>query len=277
MGLNHKNVLGVKINVNSEEEVLEYIEKYLNLYSKKHKTYNKKTLKSLVIFTPNPEIINLAQKDPKFHQVVNTAQINIPDGAGIVWALENLYNIKISRITGIDLMEKLCRLAAEKRLRVGVIGGRGGVALKALECLKNAYANLSGWAEEGPFIKISNSKFLISNQIQNTKFQKAIKQLIIKIKKEKTSIIFVGMGFPKQEYFINSVARLASSVEFKRPLVLMAVGGAFDYISGRVPRAPSFLRDRGLEWLYRLIREPWRIKRQLMGAQFFFDVIRHGG
>ena len=141
-------------------------------------------------------------------------------------------------------MLDLCSMAEKEGLTVGLIGGRRGVAVEALECLQNKYPNLKGWAMEEPETKMKN-----------------------------VDIIFVALGFPKQEYFINLLSNEAIEQSSNRALVLMAVGGTFDYLAGRSIRAPGWVRNIGLEWLYRLIHEPWRLPRQLEGGKFFLQVL----
>jgi N-acetylglucosaminyldiphosphoundecaprenol N-acetyl-beta-D-mannosaminyltransferase len=89
------------------------------------------------------------------------------------------------------------------------------------------------------------------------------------IQTKKIGILFVALGFPKQEFFINSLEYRIQNSEYRNPLVLMSVGGSFDYISGSIKRAPEWMQNMGLEWLYRLIKKPSRIGRQLKGARFF--------
>ena len=268
-------IFGIGITTDSFANILEEVEKYLSEFRIQNSEFSKKAIKPLVIFTPNPEIITYAQKNLDFKNIVRSAQINLPDGAGVVWAIFKRFGIKISRISGVDFVQELVVTAVKKRYTIGLIGGREGLALKALECLQKKHKNLVGWAENGPEVIISKSKIQMSNQIQNPNFTKEIKRIVHKIQMENSSIIFVGMGFPKQEYFIEKLKIQMSKSKFTNPLVLMSVGGTFDYLAGRVARAPGWMRERGLEWLYRLVKEPRRLKRQLLGARFFLDVLRY--
>lgn len=260
MGLIHKKILGVSITFSRKDSILKEIEKYFNLALSEKRKAGRKTIKPLIIFTPNPEIIIFAQKDNNFKEVVNSSQINLPDGSGVVWAVDKIFRDKIEKISGSDFVWELTEFAAKKGLTIGLIGGRNGVALTTRECLIKKYPKLKAVVLGEPEIK-----FPISNE-------QIIKETINKISKGKIRILFVALGFPKQEYFINSIKREALSVKIPEPLVLMSVGGAFDYISGRVPRAPLFIRNMGLEWLFRLIREPQRLERQIRGARFFWDI-----
>jgi N-acetylglucosaminyldiphosphoundecaprenol N-acetyl-beta-D-mannosaminyltransferase len=296
MGLNIEKVLGIPVNTSSKEEILEYVKKYLRKKPKSEIRNPKIGVKPLVIFTPNPEIIAFSQRHPDFKEIVTTAQINLPDGSGVVWAMKRINGISVRRISGVDFMANLCEMAAKNRVRVGLIGGRGEVALRTAECLITQYPRLEVEVLETPIIRIKNKELrmkkqkIVKNQSGGNKhldsyfiileskgnavrkeqyFQNLVKQL----EQKHIGILFFALGVPKQEWFIDRVQRSAVSGQLKTPLVLMAVGGAFDYISGSVPRAPELVRNAGLEWFYRLIREPWRLKRQLLGARFFLDVL----
>jgi len=257
MGLLTKKILKITITIAPKEQILEEIKKYLaksKIESQKLKVSN---IKPLIIFTPNPEIINFAQKDSNFKQIVNSAQINIPDGWGVSWGIRKLSGLSVKKLSGTDFMLELCQLAVNKGARVGLIGGRGGVALATSECLREKYPGLKIRVFETP-----------ENEIQISKFKKAIKEpeeryfesLAKTIKEKKIDILFVALGCPKQEYFIEKVKfqmsrpkadrPLDENVKYDRPLVLMAVGGAFDYM-------------RGAEFFWKVINCQDDAKRQL--------------
>lgn len=156
-------------------------------------------------------------------------------------------------------MEDLVWLAAVRGYGIGLIGGRGGVAVKALECLRQKHPGLVGWAMEPGELCADNL-----GDLDN---------LGEKIRKTNTRLVFVGLGAPKQEYFIARLTHPSSLIPH-HPLVLMSVGGAFDVISGALPRAPHFWQKLGLEWLWRLVRQPWRLVRQLALLKFVFLVFK---
>jgi len=262
MGLQSKKILGIGITISPKTEILEEIRKYLVSDNKKQITDNKKSKESLIIFTPNPEIITYAQKDKEFRQIVNSAQINLPDSRGVVWAIKKLYRINIEQIAGADFFFDLCYLANRESFTVGLIGGREGVALDTRECLLRSYPKLKVEVLEAPAVivsriryqvssindkKIPNTKYLILNteekQIEET--EKYFQNLAEKIIKREIDILFVALGFPKQEYFIRKIKNQISKIKDCKPLVLIAVGGSFDYLSGRIPRAPEWVRDKG--------------------------------
>jgi len=315
MGLKIKSILGISITIDSKEKILKEVNKCFEKTENRGQRAEKISQKPLIIFTPNPEIITYAQKDDNFRQIVNSAQINIPDGSGISWAMKKIYRLEIPRISGVDLMLDLCQLAADMGLTVGLIGGRGGVAVDARECLQKQFHGLKVEVLKEAEIRIQNSEFRIQNdclgdgkkrgkassfQVEELK-KRYFYSLANEIDQKKVDILFVALGCPKQEYFIEEIRKaicgkntsevpiksgrgdrlkrrgsLGSSEvkELVKPLVLMSVGGAFDYISGRIPRAPEWMREKGLEWLYRLIRQPRRLGRQLKGAEFFWKVFK---
>lgn len=205
-----------------------------------------------------------AQKNEYFKQIVNTGQINIPDGSGVVWGSNTLGRPIRKRISGADLVEDLASLASKQNVRVGLIGGEDKIALKALECLQARNPELLGWAESGPKINFANRESRIALNYGDWD----IKEFLKRVKERNTKILFVGFGYPKQERFINTIKPYLNDV------VIMSVGGTFDYLSGRIPRAPKYLQALGLEWLFRLLKEPSRIKRQLAIPKFITLVLK---
>jgi N-acetylglucosaminyldiphosphoundecaprenol N-acetyl-beta-D-mannosaminyltransferase len=285
MGLLTKKILGINVTISSKEKILEEIKKCFKKIQNPPSKIHNREIKPLIIFTPNPEIITYAQNDPMFTQIVNSAQINIPDGQGVCWAIKKVYNLSIEKIPGTNFMLELCKIAAKKSLRVGLIGGKAKVALQTSECLQRDY-NFSqievfpspeiilGKKKE-KYRNIPNTKYLIlyMKEKQDLETEKYFEILAKEIVNKKISILFVAFGFPKQEIFIHLLYQQLLITNYQLPIIVMSVGGAFDYLSGRVPRAPMGMRERGLEWLYRLIREPWRLPRQLKGAEFFYKVL----
>lgn len=242
-------ISGVGISSTELVEVLAFVRKKI---AQKEKFW---------IATPNPEMITLAQKDVEFRYALNSADLAIPDGVGLVWASKILGGQLKSRLTGTDLMEQLCWEAAQKDWRVFFLGGRKGVAQKALENLKNRYPELEGMADAGPELVISNWELVIKDTKTNQK-------TIAKINRFAPDLLFVGFGMGKQERWI---LKYLDTLQIGGALV---VGGAFDFWAGNVRRAPAWVRQRGLEWLWRLILQPWRIKRQLALIEFVFLVFK---
>ncbi len=283
MGLNTKKILGISVTTSSKKTILEYIEKYLGKSSVVSRQSSEKPKKLLVIVTPNTEQIVYAQTDRHFVKLLNEADIAIPDGIGISLAAKFLgsrgQGIKesriVQRIPGVELMEDLVKIAAKEAYSIGLIGGRTGVAVKALECLQAKHPGLDGWVDELGEVQIANLGDL--------------RPVVEKIRSTRTRFVFVGLGAPKQEYFIEELVRYSLLVHRKtgnvhndqptnkltnHSLVLMSVGGSFDILSGTIVRAPQAIQAIGLEWLWRLIREPWRFRRQFALLKFLWLIIR---
>lgn len=230
-------LLGVAITNEREESILEYL--FTSL---------KKEPEKYFITTPNPEILVYANTHPDYKKILNAAKIALPDGVGLFLGSALVGHTLKERITGVDFMEEICKRSAGRTLSIGLLGGRGGVADKAAECLKIKYPwlNVVFVGEEW----VTNSKF----KVQNSKL--------------KIDILFVAFGHPKQEEWISENLH-------KLPVkIAMGVGGAFDYISGNVTRAPFMVRAIGFEWLYRLIKQPWRWHRQLALIKFIWLVLK---
>lgn len=224
-------LLGVGFNNISANQSLEYITE--NLLKNNKKNY---------IVTPNPEILVIANKNKSYKKVLNNAELALPDGIGVIFGAKFLEKPLKARLSGVDLVDKLCKYVSKRPITVGFLGGRTNVAVRTSECLKKRYPSLK--------VSFADSKL---DQLD---------------KLDQCDILFVALGSPRQEFWISENLR-------KLPVkVAIGVGGSFDFISGSVPRAPKFLRDVGLEWLFRLIREPWRIKRQVRLLEFSLLILK---
>lgn len=207
------------------------------------------------VCTVNPEFIMVAQDDPIFFNILNRADICIPDGAGLLWATRYLGQPVPERVTGSDGVPMIAKYAAKYGWKLFFLGAGAGIADKAADVLREQYPDLqivgtyggspAGYEEEGIVKMINHSE---------------------------ANILFVAYGAPEQDKWI---ARNLPNLQVK---MAMGVGGSFDFIAGVVPRAPQWMQDKGLEWLYRLIRQPWRFKRMLRLPRFVIAVIlrRHG-
>ncbi|MBI4035760.1 WecB/TagA/CpsF family glycosyltransferase [Candidatus Daviesbacteria bacterium] len=185
------------------------------------------------IVTPNPEFIVSAQKDSHFKKILNDADLSIPDGAGL-----RLSGSVKNTISGTDFMEELIKLSAEKGFVIGFLGGKEGVAERTVERLKKKYPGLK--------VNFINSGGDVNKEGKTT----------ANLTVPPLDILFVAFGHIKQEKWIaDNLAKIPAHVS-------MGVGGAFDYLSGSIPRAPKWVRSLGLEWLFRLVMQPWRVKRQ---------------
>lgn len=247
-----KDVLGIKINDVSIPEIVRLVEGWLATEGKHY------------IVTPNPEIVMMAQKDQELKEIINKADLAIPDGAGLKLAAD-IENIS----PGIDVLERLVKMASDNGATVGFLGGRGEVAVKTSERLLKKYPKLKVvFAESGGEVdKDGNSIEYDVYSIEDRK-QKKAKPRYTLYSILNTDLLFVAFGPPKQEKWI------ASNLN-KMPIkVAMGVGGAFDILSGKVPRAYGWVRSLGFEWLFRLIIQPWRIKRQLALVKYIWLLTR---
>lgn len=206
--------------------------------------------KQKTIIAINPEKILTARKNPEIHQFINMADYQIPDGTGILLASKFQKGQISSRITGVDLMLKLCQLASEKKYKVFLYGASESSLKEAKESLLNLYPKLS-------IVGIQNG------------YEKDQNKIIKKISDSQANILFVALGSPKQERFIFE------NKDKLKVNILQGVGGSFDVISGRVKRAPIWMQNIGLEWLYRLIKEPKRIFRQFKLIGFLLLVFKN--
>lgn len=232
----------VGITIVKKSEILKYITTSLQ-----------ETKRKLFITTPNPEIIMHALKHPDFKKVLNASDLALPDGVGVVMASKILGGSIHERITGVNFMEELCKESVRKGFITGFLGGRNKVAEKAAECLIHKYPGLKvGFLGE----EWDEQQF----KVQSAKFK--VKQI---------DILFVAFGFPKQEEWI------AENLDKIPVKCAMGVGGSFDYLSGQVPRAPEVVQQAGLEWLFRLIVQPWRWKRQFVLLQFVGLILKEYG
>ncbi len=212
------------------------------------------TKRHLHIVSLNPENIMSAQSDSDFQEILNTAEVQIIDGVGILLAshLTGENKSHFERVTGIDLMIRLISSitkANHREVTVGLLGGRGGVARQVRDILAKKYVS-------SPHVRFVDLPESESTDPSNT----------IHLKDANIDLLFVAFGSPTQEKWIWQNRKSLSQT------VCMGVGGAFDMLTGRVPRAPALIQKIGLEWLYRLIAQPWRLRRQIRLLQFIWRV-----
>ncbi|OGH65949.1 MAG: hypothetical protein A3B90_02960 [Candidatus Magasanikbacteria bacterium RIFCSPHIGHO2_02_FULL_41_13] len=196
-----------------------------------------------MIFTPNPEMLVDAQKDSYFKEILNKGDLNICDGKGIALFAKD----SLERIPGVDFMVDICRLAARENKSVYLLGS--GFEYVVKECKNKLLEKFPSLKIVGlhPGLKITDG----------FKFDSDENDVIIDdIILSAPDILFVAFGHRKQEKWIYGFLPELPSVR-----VAMGVGGSFDFISGKIKRAPGVFRRLGIEWLYRLVCEPRRIKR----------------
>lgn len=218
------NILGIDIDVIDKKQTLLKIEEFL-AGGKQNFTV-----------TVNPEIILHAAEDKEFFNILNKADLSLADGVGLKMAgwlmMKNL-----PRLTGADLAKDILKLAQDKDKRVAVVNWRGGLSggKEIFAALKNKFSGLN--------IKVFD-------------FEREEAGNLSELNNFSPEILFCNFGAPYQEKFIyNNLAKMPSVK------VGLGVGGAFDFLTGKIKRAPKFMRFLGLEWLWRLFKQPWRLKR----------------
>lgn len=242
--MNNLKLLNFNLNFVDYSDILELIKKDIL-----------KKGKFAQIISLNPENFMTMTQQSKFAKLVTTSQTLIPDGVGIVWAVKLLTGTVLTRLPGVELMDRLISDANQYRLRCLLIGGSGNLAELTTNCYQRQYPELTIMGIEG--VKDIN---------QPTKAEiTTIKQIV---RNTKPSLVFVAFGSPAQELWIE-----ANKALFKGSLVI-GVGGSFAMLSHVLPRAPVIIRKLGFEWLFRLIQEPWRFRRQKQLLNFVALVLR---
>ena len=215
------------------------------------------------LITPDTLAMLKARKDKQYFQITREADLVTPDGAGILWATSMLKKPLIERITGIDLINKICQLAIDKNYRIYLLGAKPGVVSKAKENIEKRYPEIQIVGYHHGYLQDNSTKKMNSND-RSVSSERAI---IRDIRNKKPDLLLVGMGVPKQEKWITKNLH-----ELNVPLSI-GVGGSFDVLSGRIPRAPLWMQNHGMEWLYRLMIEPKRIKRTIALPYFMWLVL----
>ena len=194
--------------------------------------------KTRLIFTPNAEIISMAQDNPALKHALVAADLTVPDGIGVIWAARQFGTPLPERVPGIELLEQLLALVSRKNYTVYFLGGRPGVAAEAARRLQLRYENLTvAGFHHGYFDP------------------QAEQQVLAQIAAVKPDILAVALGAPKQELWLT---RWAGKLPVK---IALGVGGSLDVIAGQVKRAPLIWQRLGLEWLYRMVTDRRRLKR----------------
>ncbi len=197
----------------------------------------------------NPEKIYKSRHDPELRDLLGKIDIGICDGIGAALAIRLLYGRKITRCTGVDLFLELMTLGGQKSMRVFLLGASPEINEEAAKKLMDRFPGIQIAGRQHGFFKDSEA-------------------VIEQINSSRADMLFVAMGSPRQEYWIRD-----HRDKINTPYC-MGVGGTLDVISGRTKRAPWIFRKTGTEFLFRLISEPKRWKRQLVLPLFMLDVLR---
>lgn len=202
------------------------------------------------VVTINPEFVMRAQRDRPFHCVLNGADLALADGIGLVMAARLLGHSLPERVAGSDLVPLIAKRAAQMGWRLFLLGARPGVADQASQTLQERYPQLR-----------------IVGTYAGSPAREEEEHIVRRIRAAHPDILFVAYGAPAQDMWI---ARNLGSLGTP---VAMGVGGALDFIAGRATRAPGWVQWLGLEWLHRLICQPWRWRRMLALPRFAWAVL----
>lgn len=236
-------ILGVTVKPSGKEIILEKIQKYMS-----HPEG------MMHIVSLNPEIMIIGQQNKAFQAILNSAQVTLADGIGLYTA-GKLLNIPVGdRLTGTDTMGYLLDYCGRERFSVLFIGGKPKVADDLAKCYSQKYPKAA-------FIGIQGVTDILA--LPNQDEEQYIADIV---SDRKPRFVFTSFGSPYQEIWLQKHAQLFAGC------ICMGVGGGFDFLGARVPRAPQLLRNIGLEWLFRLFKEPWRWRRQLRLIEFIWLV-----
>lgn len=236
-------LLGITIDAISPKKVIERINKHIP----------NRMSGFMHIITADSLAIARAKQDPDFKKILDRAEMVVPDGAGIVWAADFMGTPLPGRVPGVALVSQICEISAKAGYKIFFIGSKPGVAEKAAETIAEG--------TKVSFVGIENGYFKPDSEEEV--------KILEKIAESGADIVFVALGVPRQEDFITKLRKYAPHT------VAIGVGGSFDVISGSLPRAPIWMQQCGVEWLFRLWLEPKRIARMLEIPVFVLRVMRH--
>ncbi len=223
--LERLKIFDVEIDCITQSETNEYLQHICSLQRQL----------PLVVHTPNPEILVYARRHPEYRVILNSADLLLPDGQGIVWASRGKIR---ERVTGSDTMVSLLHYANEHAYTVGFVIRKDG---------------------------LSSADDIV--RVMQKEYPRCTTSIITELMPESTmDIIFVSLGFPNQEQWIAEMRNRLPHTK-----ILMTIGGAIDFLTGKQKRAPLFFRAIGLEWLWRLLLQPTRFKR-IFTAVFIFPM-----
>jgi N-acetylglucosaminyldiphosphoundecaprenol N-acetyl-beta-D-mannosaminyltransferase len=237
-------VLGIRVDCAEMEDALAVIERMVAAGGPPR-----------LVATVNPEFVMHARRDAAFRDVLERAALCVPDGHYVVWAMRRQGCTQRDRVTGIDLVPRLAELCAARGHRLFLLGASPGVAAEAASVLQDRFPGLQIAGAEPGSPRAGNDSATVEL-----------------VNRASPDILLVAYGHPAQELWIDrNRSRLGVPVA-------IGVGGAFDFIAGRVRRAPAWLQRAHLEWLWRLLLQPWRARRMAVLPAYALRVLadRHG-
>lgn len=244
-------VLGVRVDILSQRQALDVIEQIVA--KRRAGLAGGEVLACQQVVTLNTEFVMEARRNSAFREVINSAALVVADGIGIVWAthLGKTREARVpERITGTDTLMALAKRCARSGYRLYLLGAAPGVAEQAAARLQAIAPGLE-----------------IAGTYAGSPAPGEEEGILERLRNANADVLCVAYGAPAQELWIKrNLARLPVAIA-------MGVGGAFDFLSGRQRRAPRLMQRLGLEWLYRLYREPWRWRRMLAIPRFMMIVL----
>ncbi|CAN5597527.1 WecB/TagA/CpsF family glycosyltransferase [soil metagenome] len=233
------SILGVPVDAVTMDEAMQLLERFVA------------SGKTHFVITADASSIVQAQTDPELHSLYDRADLVTPDSAGVLWASPRFGHRLTQRVSGVDMVDHVCALSAEKGYRVYFLGAAPGIAELAAEKMRLRYpgCHIVG-ARHGYFPAESDT--VVAEEVAQAN----------------PDFLFVAMGIPRQEKFILSTQKII------RARVAMGVGGTFDVFSGTVRRAPELLQRLRLEWVWRLAQNPKKISKVMLLPRFVLMVLR---
>ena len=214
-----------------------------------HAVENLQSKRRCMVVTPNAEIAQSCVTDDRLREIVRKAGLVLPDGIGVIYASRILKKPLKQRVPGVEFGENLVSALRDTGKTIFFLGGKPGVAEEAAHRLQVKY----------PGLKVAGTK--------DGYFQRE-EEAVEAVQQAKPDVLFVCLGSPKQEYF------MADHFDQLGATLMVGLGGSLDVYAGKVERAPALFRKLGLEWFYRLLRQPSRLGRMMKLPQYLWQSIR---
>jgi exopolysaccharide biosynthesis WecB/TagA/CpsF family protein len=244
------HILGLPVDAITYVKWLDFIEKWIDFPLPEGEGLG---VRARHVCTINPEFMMIAQNDVNFFNILSRADLCVPDGVGLLWAARHLGKPLPERVTGSDGVPRIAERAAQSGWRLFFLGAAPGIADKAAEVLRASYPGLQ-----------------VVGTYSGSPAPEEEDAIVKRVNAASADILFVAYGAPEQDKWI------ARNLPRLRVTMAMGVGGAFDFIAGIVPRAPLWMQRLGLEWLFRLYLQPWRIGRMMRLPRFVLAILLNG-
>ncbi|HBS57745.1 MAG TPA: glycosyltransferase [Firmicutes bacterium] len=235
------NVLNVPVDAVDMEETVERVTAFIRQRGPH------------IIVTANAEMVMQATRDDELHKILVGADLVLADGIGVVWAARYQGSPLPERVAGADLVNRLLKMAAAQGYKIFFLGAAPGVAEEAAQRVCSLYKNIVLCGTQDGYFTPDTEPAVIAA-----------------IKEASPDILLAGLGVPRQEKWLWKHKDLLGVP------VCIGVGGVFDVLAGVTRRAPVWMQKSGLEWLYRLVKQPWRIGRMMALPRFVLRVLGGG-